>query len=215
MTENLIEAQYDLKPKSKIKLFYEKNKILIFSLIFSFFFITGALFLYFEKKEKKNIELSENYIEAKMNIENKEYIKAKEILTKIIYENNPTYSSMSLFLILNKNLIEDKKELEKLFEHILENNRFDEEIKNLIVFKKILFKSDSSTEQELLELTKPLLNSNTSWKPHVLLLMGDYFVSKKEFTKAKEFYEQILRIKNLQNELYDQAKYQLILINSK
>tara|TARA_B100001123_G_C14475235_1_gene696100 strand:- start:94 stop:546 length:453 start_codon:yes stop_codon:yes gene_type:complete len=150
-----------------------------------------------------------------MNIENKEYIKAKEILTKIIYENNPTYSSMSLFLILNKNLIEDKKELEKLFEHILENNRFDEEIKNLIVFKKILFKSDSSTEQELLELTKPLLNSNTSWKPHVLLLMGDYFVSKKEFTKAKEFYEQILRIKNLQNELYDQAKYQLILINSK
>ena len=70
MTEILIEAQYDLKPKSKIKLFYEKNKILIFSLIFSFFFITGALFLYFEKKEKKNIELSENYIEAKMNIEN-------------------------------------------------------------------------------------------------------------------------------------------------
>ena len=215
MTPNLFETQYDVTKKSKLKKFYEKNKILIFSLIFSFFFITGALFLYFEKKDKKNIELSENYIEAKMNIENKEYIKAKEILTKIIYENNPTYSSMSLFLILNKNLIEDKKELEKLFEHILENNRFDEEIKNLIVFKKILFKSDSSTEQELLELTKPLLNSNTSWKPHVLLLMGDYFVSKKEFTKAKEFYEQILRIKNLQNELYDQAKYQLILINSK
>ena len=38
MAENLIEAQYDVTKKSKLKKFYEKNKILIFSFIFSWYF---------------------------------------------------------------------------------------------------------------------------------------------------------------------------------
>ena len=33
MNENLIEAQYDVTKKSKLKRFYEANKILIFSVI--------------------------------------------------------------------------------------------------------------------------------------------------------------------------------------
>ena len=122
---------------------------------------------------------------------------------------------MSLFLILDKNLINDNVEIISLFDHVLKNNKFEQEVKNLIIFKKILFKSDFASEQELLNLSKPLLNTNTLWKPHVLMLVGDYFLSKKEYKKAREFYEQILAIKNLQNEFYNHAKYQLMLINPK
>ena len=61
---------------------------------------------------------------------------------------------------------------------------------------------------------KPLLNTETVWKPHALLLLGDYFFSKKEFIKAKEFYTQILYLKNLHEELYKYTKSQLGMINN-
>ena len=122
---------------------------------------------------------------------------------------------MSLFLILNKNLIDDKEELYNLFDFILKNKKFDDEIKNLILFKKALFQSNFSTELELLKIVKPILNSDSLWRPYVLLLLGDYFTSKKEYKKAKDFYMQILTIRNLQKELYDHANLQLASINLK
>ena len=62
MTENLIETQYDLKPKSKIKLFYEKNKILIFSLIAIVVIFLVSFSFYLDNKENKKIAMSEQYI---------------------------------------------------------------------------------------------------------------------------------------------------------
>ena len=215
MTDNLIEAQYVVSKKSKFKQFYQKNKILIYSLAGFGLILFGLVFFYMEQKEKKHILLSDNYIEAKINIKNGKNIEAKEILTNIIYENNSTYSAMSLFLILNNNLINDEREIVKLFDQLLENNKFDNEIRDLILFKKLLYKSDKSTEAELLNLSKPLLNSESLWKPHALLLMGDYFTFNKEYQKAKEFYERVLSINNLRQELYGQAQNQLIAINSK
>ena len=70
------------------------------------------------------------------------------------------------------------------------------------------------SESELLEDIKPLLNKETLWSPHALLLIGDYFLSKKEYIKAKEFYAQILLINNLQKVFYDQARSKLIFISN-
>jgi len=119
---------------------------------------------------------------------------------------------LSLFLIINKNLIVDREELSNLFDHVLENNKFEKEVRNLIIFKKVLFQSNSVNELELLEATKPLINTETIWKPHALLLLGDYFAYKQELLKAKEFYTQILSMKNLHKELYEQARSRLVLI---
>jgi len=59
---------------------------------------------------------------------------------------------------------------------------------------------------------KPLLNTDTFWKPHGLLLLGDYFLSKGEYIKAIEFYQKIFTIKNLQKDFYYYASSQLALI---
>ena len=158
--------------------------------------------------------MSGNYITAKVNLENGDISKAKNILKTIIFANDSTYSTLSLFLILNENIIDEQDELSKLFDHVLENNKFEKEIKNLIIFKKALFQSSFVNESELLETVKPLINSETVWKPHALLLLGDYFASKKEYLKAKEFYMQILSLKNLHKELYNQARSQLIFITN-
>ena len=212
MNENLFEAQYNVTKKSRLRKFYESNKIFIF-LIASVLIIGAAAFSYYSGiKEKNKILLSDNYIDAKIYIKNGDKNKAKNILKKIILADDSTYSTLSLFLILNENLITDQEMLSNLFNHILENNEFEEEIKNLIIFKKALFQSNFLGEFELLKSVKPLINSDTLWKPHALLLLGDYFVSKREYEKAKEFYTQILSLKNLNNELYDQARSQLLSI---
>ena len=213
MAENLFEAQYDLTKKSRIKKFYESNKIFIFSLILILIILFGSLSFYLENQERKKILLSENYIQAKIYLENGNNNEALNTLKKVIFANDSTYSTLSFFLILNQNLISDYKEISALYDHLLENNNFEKELKNLLIYKKSLFSSNFVSETELLETIKPLLNTDTLWKPHALLLLGDYFMSKGENIKAREFYQQILSMNNLHKDLYDQAKSQLVIIN--
>ena len=74
---------------------------------------------------------------------------------------------------------------------------------------KILLSSNSVNESQLLESAKPLLNKDTVWKPHVLIMLGDYFSSKKEYIKAIDFYQKVFSIKNLHNDLYRYVRSQL------
>ncbi len=213
MPENLFEAQYDLTKKPRIKKFYESNKIFIFSFILILIILFGSFSFYLENQERKKILLSENYIQAKIYLENGNKNEALNTLKKVIFANDSTYSTLSFFLILNQNLISDYKEILALYDHLLENNNFDKELRNLLIYKKSLFSSNSVSETELLETIKPLLNTDTLWKPHALLLLGDYFMSKGENIKAREFYQQILSMNNLHKDLYGQAKSQLVIIN--
>ena len=214
MNEDLIEAQYDITKKSKFKRFYESNKILIFSCIFILIATIISSSIYFTNKEKSKILLSEKYVQAKIYVQNENIDKATNLLKEIIFSNDSTYSTLSFFLILNQNLITDYQEQSILFDHLLNNNKFEKEVKNLLIYKRALFNSNFIGESKMIEDINPLLNTETFWKPHALLLMGDYFVEKKEYIKAKEFYTQILLIKNLQKDFYDQAKLKLILISN-
>jgi len=211
MTNNLFETQYDLTKKSKLREFYDSNKIWILSTIFAFIIIIGSYSYYKVSKEKKKILLSENYIQAKVYLESGNKAKALEILKNVTFSNDATYSTLSFFMILNENLINDSNEISKLFDNLLQNNKFDKEIENLLHYKKALFKSSYVNEEKFLDEVRPLLNSKeTLWKGHGLMLIGDFYFSRKEYIKAKDFYTKILTIKNLQPELYEQAKVKLI-----
>ena len=215
MAEDFIQAQYDITKKSKLRKFYDSNKILIISSVLILIILIGSFSFYLQNKEKKRILLSENYVRAKIYLANGNKSEALSVLKKVIFANDQIYSTLCFFLILNENLINDYKELSDLFDFVLENNNFEKEVRNLLIYKKALFNSNYMAESELLSDIKPLLNNETLWKPHALLLLGDYFVYKKEFLKAKEFYKQILIIKNLQKNLYDQAIFQLSLIDER
>ena len=60
---------------------------------------------YFEAKENKKMLLSENNIEARIYLANENRDRAKKILKKIILADDSTYSVLSLFLVLNQNLL--------------------------------------------------------------------------------------------------------------
>ena len=209
MNDNLFQAQYDLTKKSRIRKFYEERKYLIFILIAIILAIIISISFYAENKKNKIILLSDSYVEAKIYLQGGKRDKAKNKLQEIIFAKDSTYSSLALFLMIKENLLENDQEKMELFNHILENNKFDKEFKNLLIYKKALFSSNFSLESELLETTKLLINSDSLWKPHALLLIGDFFMSKGENIKAIEFYQQILSINNLHRDLYTRAKSQL------
>ena len=175
--------------------------------------IFGIIY-YLENKESKRIALGDDFVQAQIYINHGEKDKAKKLLEKIIYENDSTYSSLSLFLLLNEDLIKDNNKINNFFDQLLKNNKFDSEIENLIIFKKLLTQFDYLEESELLNISKTIISSNSVWKPHILLLFGDYFMSKKEYIKAREFYERVLLTKNANQEFYDQAKLQLRIISN-
>ena len=214
MNENLFETQYDVTKKSKFRRLYDANKLLIFSTLFVLIITSISFSFYTVSREKKQILLADNYMVAIFYLQNNERDKGRKILKEIILANNRTYSTLSLFLILDEDLVDDQKEISNLFDHLLANNKFEKEIRNLLIYKKSLLNSNFATESELLEGIKPLLNTETLWKPHALLLLGDYFSSKKQYLKAKEFYVQILSLQNLNMELYEQARSQLLLITN-
>ena len=161
-------------------------------------------------QEKKRTELSDLYIKARIDIGNNKEKEAKDILIKIIEKNDKTYSPLSLFLLIDKNLINDNKKIIELFDNVLDNNNFDKEVRNLIIFKKSIIQSNFPEEEKLLQSLKPIINSDTLWKSHGLLLIGDYFFSKNEFIKAKENYVKILLLPDINN-LHEEARYRLAL----
>ncbi len=213
MDENTFQEQNYLEKKSKIKEFYDKNKIKIFSFLTLIIFFIIFLNFYIENKKNEQVALSESYIDAKIFIENGKDEKATEVLKSIVVSKNDTYSVLALFLLIEKDFIQDKKEVLDLFNHVLENTKFDKDIKNLIIFKKAIFQSNFVPEDELLNSLKPLLNDETVWRPHALLLLGDFYLSKGENNKAREFYNEILSIKDLDKEFYKKASIQIAFTN--
>ena len=93
---------------------------------------------------------------------------------------------------------------------MIKNTNLDEEIKNLIIYKKALFNSDFSTENDLLQMLNPIINSESIWKSHSLYLIAEYFYSKNQKQKAKEFFNQILLLPNANNDIKIETQKRLI-----
>ena len=212
MNDDIIQKQDSITLKSKIINFYKNNKIIIFIFIIILLILVISTVYLAESNKSKRIALADNYIEAKIYLANNDKEKAKSILEKIIFSNDSTYSTLSLFLYLNENLTTDQEKLVGLFNQVLENNKFEKEVKDLVIFKKALIQANFVNESKLLETVNPIIKEETIWKPHALLLVGDYYASNKEYLKAKEFYKQVLSIKNLHKNLYLHAQSQLLSI---
>ena len=213
MENNIPEVKEELSIISRFKNFYYKNKTYILLLIFILILAIASLTFYLEFKKAKKIEISDNYIKAKIYLQNGKKDEAKEILKSIIFKNDMLYSTLSLFLVLNENLERDQRELINLFDQVLNNNKFNSEVKNLIILKKNVLESNFLNESEILEATKPLINSKSVWKYHALLLLGDYFLDKKQHLKAKEFYFEIISSENVSEDLTEIAISRMAFIN--
>ena len=193
----------------RIKNFFVVNKKKI---IISMIFLVVIIIIYFiiiEVKDRNKIKLAENY--KKITIEyladNKKDVKDK--LIKIIYKNDTTYSPLALYFIIDHDISTKKGEINNLFDQVLDKTVLDKEIKNLVIYKKALFNSDFSSEAELLNILKPILNSESIWKSHALYLMAEYFYSKGEKEKSKEFFNEIVEAENSNSNIKTESQKRL------
>jgi len=193
----------------KIKNFFinnKKNLIVGFSIIL--IVIIGYLSMN-EMKERNKIKLANQFNKTTINFKTEDKQTTINQLTKLIHENDATYSPLALYFLIDNNLIDSKDEVNSLFDQLIIKTSLDEEIKNLIIYKKALFNSDFSSENEILQILNPIINSESIWKSHSLYLIAEYFYSKNQKQKAKEFFNQILLLPNANNDIKVESKKRL------
>ena len=113
---------------------------------------------------------------------------------------------MALYYLLDNSLIDNKDEVNNLFNILINETDFKNEIKQLIIYKKALFNSDSINENDLIKMLSPIINSESIWKSHALYLLAEYFYSKNEKQKSKEFFNEILTLKNSNSDIMMQSQ---------
>ena len=193
----------------KIKKFFinNKNKLIFGILIVLIGVISVYSFDKYQANKKQQISDDFNLVTIEYSDNNKENTTTK--LIEIINEKNPTYSPLSLYFIIDNELISDQKQINKLFDILIDQTSLDDEINNLVIYKKALFNADQSSEGDLLNLLNPLINSKSVWKSHALYLMAEYFYAKEQNQKAKEFFNQIISLENPNPDIRLQAEKRL------
>jgi len=193
----------------KIKNFFINNKNkLIFGIII---LLVGIIGVYgFDKYQiNKKQQISDDYNLITIEYSKNNNKKSTNKLIEIINAKDPTYSPLSLYFIIDNKLISDQNQINELFDILINQTSLDDEINNLIIYKKALFNADQFTEGDMLNILNPLINSKSVWKSHALYLMAEYFYAKEQNQKAKEFFNQIINLENPNPDIRLQAEKRL------
>ena len=185
----------------KIKNFFVNNKNKIISGIIILIIIIVGVFSYDKYLINKKKDISDSYNSIIIDYSEKTKEKTASSLIEIINKKDPTYSPLSLYFIIDNNLISDQSKINSFFDVLITETSLDNEINNLIIYKKALYNADNAQESDLLNMLNPLINSKSVWKSHSLYLMAEYFYSNNQKQKAKEFFNQIINLENANQEL--------------
>ena len=193
----------------KIRNFLINNKkILIFSSIILILVILG--FYSYQIYQNRNFEsLSNKYHNAIVAHKNGDSSKIIREMKEVIEFKNSTYSPLAIYYLIDENLIKNRNEINDLFSILIDKTKLDDEIKNLIIYKKALYNADNISESELLKILNPIINSNSVWRSHALYLLAEYFYYNDEKLKSKEFFNQILNTENANPDIIQETQKRL------
>ena len=193
----------------KIKNFFVNNKNKIISGIIILIIIIVGVFSYDKYLINKKKDISDSYNSIIIDYSEKTKEKTASSLIEIINKKDPTYSPLSLYFIIDNNLVSDQSKINSLFDILINDTSLDSEINNLIIYKKALYNADNAQESDLLNMLNPLINSKSVWKSHSLYLMAEYFYANNQKQKAKEFFNQIIALENSNPDIRLQAEKRL------
>ena len=193
----------------KIKKFFINYKKLLISILVLVITLLISYFIIEEFNEKKKLKISDQYnqIVTEHSKDNKQI--TSNALVELVNKKDPTYSPLSLYFIIDNQLITEKSKVNKLFDVVIEDVSLQKEIKNLIIYKKALYNADDIGENELLQILNPIINSESVWKSHALYLIAEYFFHKGEKQKSIEFFNQIISLENANQELKIESQKRL------
>ena len=182
--------------RQKIINFFVKNTkklIITFSVIILIIF---GYFIYEDFQKKNKIKLANRYNLVTIKFISGDKNKFENELIDIVNEKDRTYSPLALYFLIDNNIVNENKKINELFDVVINETSLEEEIKNLVIYKKALFNSDFESENNLMQILSPVINSDSVWRSHALYLMAEYFYYKNQKQKSKDFFNQILTLEN-------------------
>jgi len=168
-----------------------------------------AYFFYADYKKDQKLQISQQYNSAVINYNKDNSSSSISEMKIIINLKDSTYSPLALYFLLDNNLLSNKDEVNQYFDLLIKDTKLEKEIINLLIFKKGLYNSETATEDELLRIFYPLINSDNLWKSHALYIIAEYFFSKNEKQKSKEFFEKIIELENSNPQIKLEAQKRL------
>jgi len=193
----------------KVKNFLINNKKKILALFVTIILLLFTYFIYKDFEKKKRIKISNKYNTVITAFNSGDKTNVENELLDIINKKDRAYSPLALYFLIDNKIITKSNKINDLFDILINETKLEKEIKNLIIYKKALFNSDFESENNLMDIIKPLINSNSIWKSHGLYLMGEYFYFKNEKQKAKDFFSQILNLENSNEKIKVEAQKRL------
>lgn len=193
----------------KVRNFFVNNKNKIISGIVILVVVLVGAYSFEKYQTNKKKEISNKFNSTTISYSEKTKDLTAKKLVEIINEQDPTYSPLALYFIIDNQLISNDSEINSYFDVLIDEISMDKEIKNLVIYKKALFNADTAPESELLNMLNPLIKSESVWKSHALYLMAEYFYSKDQKQKSKEFFNQIVSLKSSNSDIKLQAEKRL------
>jgi predicted negative regulator of RcsB-dependent stress response len=193
----------------KIKNFFIENKKLLISIAVVSILILISFYSHQIYKEGQRKTLADKYNRALIEYENGEKSKIILSMQEIIEDRDSTYSPLGLYFLIDNNLITNEVQANKLFDILINEVNLEKEIKNLIIYKKALYNSNFTNENDLILMLNPIINSESIWKSHALFLIGEYFYTNNQKQKAKEFFNKIQILTNANEDIKLESKKRL------
>ncbi|NCU47049.1 MAG: hypothetical protein EBX43_02535 [Candidatus Fonsibacter lacus] len=194
MNQIFNEIDDDLK-KDRILNFFKKYKftiIIIISLIFLTIFIIVGKNILFESRAKKN---TQEYVIILGLINDKKIDEAKKRLEILKDSKINLYKVLAISKLLELSK-ENKNEQISILDYAIKSN-IEKNDKDLFKIKKALLAFDNLEEQQFLNLLNPGDFKNSPWRVLSLEILGDFYLSKGQKIKAKDVYDQALKISDI------------------
>ena len=189
--------------------FFKKNKKVLIGLLFLVVFIILFYFTYNFYKVGQKEDIAEKYNNAALNYNPNNNSETILYMKEIILKKDRTYSPLALYFLIDNNLNLPNSEINEYFDIIINDVSLTKSNKYLNTYKKTLFNADLVSEQELLLMINPVLKEENEWKSHALYLMAEYYFENNQFNKSKEFYNNILSLKNSNQNIKLESKIRL------
>ena len=190
----------------KIRTFFLSNKKSLISALIIIILSVFGYFFYVDYQKKQKTALGNKYNNVLIKFNESNELEMIRELKEIIMEKDSTYSPLALYYLIDNSLIKSTEEINELFDIVIEKIKLEKEIKNLVIYKKGIYNSQFKKENELIKILNPVLSSESVWKPHALYLLAEYFYSKGEKKKSKEYFQNILDIENADQNILIKAQ---------
>ncbi len=193
----------------KIKNFFINNKNSLISILVIIILALIGYFSFEEYQSSKREKLADKYDLAVIRYEADNKYNVIPDLKEVINAKDKTYSPLAFYFLLDNDLINSKDEINNYFDILINDIGLDKKFKELTIFKKGLYNSDFSDENQLLAIFNPLIKADSIWKPHSLYIMAEYYLSENQMQKSKEFFEQIVSLENNNSKIKTKAQKRL------